>query len=204
LWQGGRRGRESLSKTTDEIRIKEYLTPDYFADLARHNVAHVFSAWTRMPTLADQIALPGAFTTDFTVVRALLQKGRSYEQAVKLFEPYREVQQPDPATRDALRRIVSRALQGKLESVPTSSSTTGWKGTRPPRSRRSSRRSRRSRNSRRDRRWSAALYLFVRVGIPVSPRQWATRHAPRSVRHAGGERLFARGPDIAGPRLPEQ
>ena len=64
-----------------------------------------------MPTLADQIALPGAFTADFTVVRALLQKGRAYEQAVKLFEPYREVRQPDPQTREALRRILGRAVQ---------------------------------------------------------------------------------------------
>jgi uncharacterized protein YecE (DUF72 family) len=94
-----------------EIRNKEYLTPDYFAVLARHKVAHVFNGWTRMPTLADQIALPGAFTTDFTVVRALLQKGRTYEQAVKMFEPYREVQQTDPPTRGALRGIISRALK---------------------------------------------------------------------------------------------
>jgi uncharacterized protein YecE (DUF72 family) len=94
-----------------EIRNKEYLTPDYFAVLARHKVAHVFNAWTRMPTVADQIATPGAFTADFSVVRALLQKGRTYEQAVSLFEPYQEVQRPDPSTRDALRRIADRALR---------------------------------------------------------------------------------------------
>src|SRR5262249_39804148 len=88
-----------------EIRNPEYLVADYFAVLARHNVAHVFNAWTRMPRLADQIVLPGAFTADFAVVRALLQKDRSYEQAVRLFEPYREVQQPDPSTRAALRPI---------------------------------------------------------------------------------------------------
>jgi hypothetical protein len=41
----------------------------------------------------------------------LLQKGRTYEQAVKMFEPYREVQRPDPPTRGALRGIVARALK---------------------------------------------------------------------------------------------
>jgi uncharacterized protein YecE (DUF72 family) len=92
-----------------EIRNKEYLVPAYFAVLARHNVAHVFNAWTRMPTVADQMGLPGAFTADFAVVRALLQHGRTYEQAVKLFEPYREVRQPDPSTRDALRQVAERA-----------------------------------------------------------------------------------------------
>jgi uncharacterized protein YecE (DUF72 family) len=93
-----------------EIRNPEYLTADYFAVLARHKVAHVFNAWTRMPTLAEQIALPEAFTADFSVVRALLQKGRSYETAVKMFEPYRAVQQPDPSTRAALRQVADRAL----------------------------------------------------------------------------------------------
>jgi uncharacterized protein YecE (DUF72 family) len=91
-----------------EVRNKEYLTPDYFRVLARHNVAHVFNAWTRMPPLAEQLALPGAETADFTVVRALLRHGSSYEQAVNLFEPYKEVQHPDPSTRDSLRQLAER------------------------------------------------------------------------------------------------
>jgi uncharacterized protein YecE (DUF72 family) len=94
-----------------EIRNPEYLVADYFVLLARQNVAHVFNAWTRMPRLADQITLPGAFTADFAVVRALLPKDRPYEEAVRLFEPYREVRQPGPSTRAALRQIVERALQ---------------------------------------------------------------------------------------------
>ena len=59
-----------------------------------------------MPEIGAQAAMPGAFTADFTVVRALLRPGRTYQQAVTRFEPYRTVQEPDPATRDALRRIV--------------------------------------------------------------------------------------------------
>ena len=94
-----------------EIRNAEYLTEEYFELLARFNVAHVFNAWTRMPPLAEQVALPGAFTADFTVVRALLQHGRSYEQAVSLFEPYRETQEPDLPTREAVRQIVDRAIR---------------------------------------------------------------------------------------------
>jgi uncharacterized protein YecE (DUF72 family) len=94
-----------------EIRNPEYLAPDYFALLSRHNVAHVFNAWTWMPTVAEQIALPGAFTADFTVVRALLQHGQGYEQAVKRFEPYQQVRQPDRSTREALREIAARAVR---------------------------------------------------------------------------------------------
>jgi uncharacterized protein YecE (DUF72 family) len=74
-------------------------------------VAHIFNAWTRMPTVADQIAMPGAFTADFTVVRALLQKGRGYEQAVSMFQPYETVQDPDEGTREAMKQIADRAQQ---------------------------------------------------------------------------------------------
>ncbi len=98
-----------------EIRNKDYLGPEYFEVLSKHNVAHVFNAWTRMPTLTDQIAMD-AFTADHTVVRALLQHGRSYEQAVKLFEPYEKIQQPDPATREALRQIADRAVKKKRKA----------------------------------------------------------------------------------------
>jgi uncharacterized protein YecE (DUF72 family) len=92
-----------------EVRNPEYLVPGYFAMLARHGVAHAFNAWTRMPPLADQLELPGAFTADFTVVRALLRAGRTYEQAVDRFSPYRGIGEPDPSTRGAIVRIADRA-----------------------------------------------------------------------------------------------
>jgi len=92
-----------------EIRNPEYLGPDYFSLLQSHNTAHVFNAWTRMPELLDQIDMPGAFTADFTVVRALLKKGRAYEQAVKAFEPYQRIQEPNAGAREAMRRIAERA-----------------------------------------------------------------------------------------------
>jgi uncharacterized protein YecE (DUF72 family) len=94
-----------------EVRNPEYLSSDYFATLAGHNVAHVFSAWTRMPSLGEQISLPDAFTADFTVVRALLRKGRKYEEAVKMFEPYERAQRPETGIRDAMRQIVDRAVK---------------------------------------------------------------------------------------------
>jgi uncharacterized protein YecE (DUF72 family) len=94
-----------------EIRNINYLVPDYFAALSRHNVAHVFNAWTRMPTIAEQIALPDSWTADFAVVRALLQKGRTYEQAVSMFEPYREMRQPDTPTRNALCQVAAQSMK---------------------------------------------------------------------------------------------
>jgi uncharacterized protein YecE (DUF72 family) len=96
-----------------EIRNKEYLGPEYFGMLRSHNVSHVFNAWTRMPELGTQIAMPGAFTADFAVVRALLRHGLSYEFSVDSYQPYSEVKNPDPAARDALRQIVERARRTK-------------------------------------------------------------------------------------------
>lgn len=47
-----------------EIRNPEYLGPAYFSMLARHNVAHILNAWTRMPTLGEQMGIPGVVTAN--------------------------------------------------------------------------------------------------------------------------------------------
>ncbi len=62
-----------------------------------------------MPELHRQIAMPGAFTAGFSVTRALLRHGRSYEQAVKTFEPYESVQEVNPPAREAMRSLIGRA-----------------------------------------------------------------------------------------------
>jgi len=91
-----------------EIRNPEFLGPLYLAALADRGVAHVLNAWTRMPTLGEQMEIPGVFTADFTVVRALLRQGRAYEQAVQAFEPYTKVQDPNPEARAALKTLARR------------------------------------------------------------------------------------------------
>jgi uncharacterized protein YecE (DUF72 family) len=96
-----------------EIRNPEYLEADYFSCLRRYNVAHVLNAWTRMPEIGVQMQMPDIFTADFTVARALLRYGRTYEAAVKSFEPYRAVQDPNPGTREALKELLARAKRIK-------------------------------------------------------------------------------------------
>jgi uncharacterized protein YecE (DUF72 family) len=94
-----------------EIRNPEFLSPEYFACLRSHGVAHVFSAWTRMPEIPVQMNLPDTRTADFTLARALLRRGRAYEDAVAKFTPYSRVQDPNPETCDALRLLIARARQ---------------------------------------------------------------------------------------------
>ena len=89
-----------------EIRNPEFLHPEYFAALRAHGAAHVLNAWTRMPELHRQIAMPEAHTADFFVTRALLRYGRTYETAVKTFEPYDRIQDPYPQSHDALRSLI--------------------------------------------------------------------------------------------------
>jgi uncharacterized protein YecE (DUF72 family) len=96
-----------------EIRNADYLTPEYLGMLKDHNVAHVFNAWTRMPALEDQSQLPDAYSADFAVVRALLKKGRDYEQAVEAFEPYERIQEPNEGAREGMGRIARDCLGRK-------------------------------------------------------------------------------------------
>ncbi|MDX2153073.1 MAG: DUF72 domain-containing protein [Bryobacteraceae bacterium] len=98
-----------------EIRNPEFLSPEYFGCLREYNVAHVFNAWTRMPELPVQTRIEAAYTADFTVARALLARGRAYEEAVQKFSPYEAVQEENPGAREALRVLTRRALK---ESQP--------------------------------------------------------------------------------------
>lgn len=91
-----------------EVRNREYLKPRYFELLAGRGVAHVLNAWTRMPLLSEQMAIPGVFTAAFTVARGLLRQGRHYEDAVARFQPYAKVQEENPEARDSLRALIRR------------------------------------------------------------------------------------------------
>ena len=97
-----------------EIRNAEFLGREYFQCLHSHRVAHVFNAWSRMPELRYQMALPDSFTADFIVTRALLRQGRSYEEAVQLFAPYTEVKDPNPEVRASLRDMIRIARDKQM------------------------------------------------------------------------------------------
>lgn len=94
-----------------EIRNAEFLERDYFSCLRSHGVAHVYNAWSRMPELGRQIAIPDSVTADFLVTRALLRFGRTYETAVDTFQPYDRIQDPNPDARAAMRQLIGRAQE---------------------------------------------------------------------------------------------
>jgi hypothetical protein len=59
--------------------------------------------------LKTKIAIPGSETADYLVCRALLRRGRMYEEAVRTFSPYTHIQDPNPEARDAMRILLDRA-----------------------------------------------------------------------------------------------
>ena len=93
-----------------EIRNRAFLHPEYFAALARHGAAHVFSSWQDMLPVSEQLALPGSRTSpDFFGARLLLKPGRKYEEAVKLFSPYEHIKDPYPEGRTAGTSLIREA-----------------------------------------------------------------------------------------------
>jgi uncharacterized protein YecE (DUF72 family) len=96
-----------------EVRNPPFIEPgsDYLACLKTHRVAHCLNSWTRMPSLAQQMGVPGIFPADHVVTRLLLRPGRAYQQAVNLFAPYESVQEPDPEGRSALADLIKRCIE---------------------------------------------------------------------------------------------
>ncbi len=100
-----------------ELRNAELLHPLHGEALKRNAVAHVFNSWTAMPTIGQQLQLSWTFPTTFTVARALLTPGRRYAQAVKTFQPYDRIREPDPEIRADLVKLIVEATRRHLEAL---------------------------------------------------------------------------------------
>ena len=97
-----------------EMRNKFWLKPEYFECLSRHGVTHVYNSWTDMPPVAEQIELPGGETNpDLTAARFLLKPGRSYEEAVKSFQPYNNTKEINETARQAGAKLIVDAKKKK-------------------------------------------------------------------------------------------
>lgn len=92
-----------------EVRNRELLVPDYFALLRRHGAAHVFNFWTAMPTVAEQLRLPGSLTADFVVSRLMLPPFTRYQDQKAAFEPFDRIQRPQPEMRADVVALVRAA-----------------------------------------------------------------------------------------------
>ena len=93
-----------------EVRNREFLTADYLAMLQSNGVTHVLNSWTRMPPIIEQIQMAGVLSGKFSVTRALLKPGRTYEEAVEKFQPYDSIKEENPELRLGLVEAVGRCI----------------------------------------------------------------------------------------------
>ena len=109
-----------------ELRNAQLLTASHGEVLRRHGVAHVFNSWTEMPPIGTQLDLPwtlggaggaGGGGAGFTVARALMKPGRKYADAVRRFEPYDQVREPQPELRRDLLRLMREARGRGIEAL---------------------------------------------------------------------------------------
>ena len=87
----------------------------------RHGVAHVFNSWEAMPPVGDQTAICLSSSTELALIlqaRFLLKPGRKYAEAVKTFEPYDRVQEPNDDARAAGAKLIAEgeAAAGKKKT----------------------------------------------------------------------------------------
>jgi len=66
--------------------------------------------------IGEQVELGWTLSADFTVARALLKPGRRYSDAVKQFQPYDRVQEPQPALRRDLLQLINTSLRRRIEA----------------------------------------------------------------------------------------
>ena len=100
-----------------EMRNKNWLTPEYFACLARHGVTYVFNSWDAMLPVSEQMALPGSRTNPKLIAaRFLLKPGRNYQEAVDTFKPYDKVLEPYPDARAAGSELIAEGEKSGPDS----------------------------------------------------------------------------------------
>jgi uncharacterized protein YecE (DUF72 family) len=99
-----------------EVRNRSFLTKstDYLDSLRSNGVAHCFNSWTRMPSIIEQLAVPGVFTARHATARLLLKPGRAYRDAVEQFSPYDRILEPYPEGRAGLRELIEACLKRRI------------------------------------------------------------------------------------------
>ena len=98
-----------------EIRSPTLFRPPYFRALREHGIAHVFSSWTDMPSIASEMAMAEAFTANFIASGALMIPGRAHQTCQAMFAPYGELREPNLEVRNALRDLL---IRGKKRAEP--------------------------------------------------------------------------------------
>jgi hypothetical protein len=75
-------------------------------------VAHVFNSWDAMPSVGEQLGLPGSQPhPGLVAARFLLKPGRKYDEAVRLFQPYDRTREVDHEGRAAGAALIADGVK---------------------------------------------------------------------------------------------
>lgn len=90
-----------------EVRNEYWLREEYYGCLARNGVTHVFNSLNAMPSVSEQMSLPGSrMNPELVAARFLLKPGRKYEDAVEAFQPYNETKEVNEEARKAGANLI--------------------------------------------------------------------------------------------------
>ncbi|MCC6649248.1 MAG: DUF72 domain-containing protein [Polyangiaceae bacterium] len=90
-----------------ELRTASHLSPAYLEVLRAHGVAHVLNSWEAMPSVGEQLALPGVLTApDHVVTRLLMRPGTRYADRKAQMAPFDRIVDPNPELRQAVIELV--------------------------------------------------------------------------------------------------
>lgn len=94
-----------------ELRNREALTPAYADVLAATGAVHCHNVHPRMPDVRTQARLAGSGRpgAPATILRWLLGRGMTYEEAGRRYAPFDRMQTPDPEARRAIAELAREA-----------------------------------------------------------------------------------------------
>jgi uncharacterized protein YecE (DUF72 family) len=98
-----------------EIRNRELLSRPYLDALKEARVGHVLNLWEAMPTLRQQLALPGILPTDRVVCRLLLRPGTKYADRKDEMAPFDRIVDPNEEMRADIAELAK--LTEQLDKV---------------------------------------------------------------------------------------
>ena len=116
-----------------EIRNPALVRPNFYRLLRDIGVSPAFVSWTRMPPLSEQwgayLEAGGAEDPLPLLGLGIVRPGRSYEEAVRLFQPYHEVRETYPEGRAGLADIGLWAMKNRRKAYILINNR--WEGSAP-------------------------------------------------------------------------
>ncbi len=98
-----------------ELRDRKLLTREYARTLRKHDAAHVFNYWSRMPSLAKQMQVDGLLEGALLVTRLLLPPGKRYADLKEAYAPFDRLVAPQSEMRQDVVKLVRAALDRDME-----------------------------------------------------------------------------------------